>query len=78
MKVLCDVHIAYRLVRFLQDQGVEAVHVNRILSQSETPDEDISDYADKHDYIVVTKDSDFRDSYFLRNTPKKLIYAVSI
>ncbi|GEM_PF-3467940 len=31
IKFLCDVHIAYRITKFLATQGVEAEHVNRIL-----------------------------------------------
>ena len=53
--------------------GFEAVHINNILDGSTTKDNDICRYADKFDYIVITKDSDFRDSFFARQTPKKLI-----
>ncbi len=31
MRVLCDVHIPYRLVSRLRAIGVDATHVNRIL-----------------------------------------------
>ncbi len=30
MKVLCDVHISYKVVRFFKQKGVEAVHVNEL------------------------------------------------
>jgi predicted nuclease of predicted toxin-antitoxin system len=33
MRVLCDVHIPYRLVNFLRERGVDATHVNRILDK---------------------------------------------
>lgn len=39
-KVLCDVHIAYRIVKFLKDKGSEAGHVNNILDGSRTKDGD--------------------------------------
>jgi predicted nuclease of predicted toxin-antitoxin system len=29
MRVLCDVHIPYRLISRLRDMGVDATHVNR-------------------------------------------------
>ena len=73
MKVLCDVHISYKLVTFLKSKGCEAIHVNAILDKWNTKDADICMYADNNDYIIISKDSDFRDSYFLRNTPQKLI-----
>jgi|PlaIllAssembly_1097288.scaffolds.fasta_scaffold2863849_1 predicted nuclease of predicted toxin-antitoxin system len=38
MKVLCDVHLSYRLVNRLRQRGVDAVHVNRILDGYATKD----------------------------------------
>lgn len=73
MKFLCDVHISYKISTHLKSLGFEAIHVNEILDKSETKDSDICTYADQNDLIVLTKDSDFRDSYFVRKTPKKLI-----
>lgn len=31
MKVLCDVHIARKVARFFEGEGIEAIHVNDIL-----------------------------------------------
>ena len=73
MKFLCDVHIAYKIVNFLKSLGFETIHVNEILQKSQTKDSDICKYADLKDFIVITKDSDFRDSYFIKRTPRKLI-----
>ena len=30
MKVLCDVHTSYKIVRFFNKKGIEAVHVNEL------------------------------------------------
>lgn len=73
MKFFCDVHIPYKLVSRLKALGFETIHANEILDHSSTKDSDICKYADQNNLIVVTKDSDFRDSYFVRHTPKKLI-----
>ena len=73
MKFICDVHIPIRLSKFLATQGAESVHVNQILTGSSTPDSAINQYADTLDYIVITKDTDFRNTYFLHTTPRKLI-----
>jgi len=73
MKILCDVHIAIKVAKFLTSKNVETEHVNRILDKWNTKDEDICLYADKHDFIVLTKDADFKNSHFINNTPKKLI-----
>jgi len=73
MNFLCDVHISRKIVNYLKINGHKAVHVNDILNKSETTDSDICLYADQNDLIVVTKDSDFRISYFISKRPKKLI-----
>ncbi len=73
MKFLCDVHIAYKLKNFFLAQGFEALHVNELLNKSDTCDGDIGDYADKEGCILITKDFDFVDFYYLRQSPKKII-----
>lgn len=73
MRVLCDVHLPYRLVNLLRERGVDATHVNRILDGSETKDAAVAAFADANGMILITKDSDFRDSHFLSGTPVRLI-----
>lgn len=73
MKFLCDVHISYKLVKFLNNAGHETVHVNQILDKWFSTDQDIAKYADEGDYVVITKDVDFKDSYFISKSPRKLI-----
>lgn len=73
MKFLCDVHISYKVVNHINSLGYEAIHVNDILNKWFTDDKDICNYADDNNLIVITKDADFRNSYFIRNTPRKLI-----
>ena len=73
MKVLCDVHISFKVVRYLQSQGLEALHVNDVLDGDITKDKDICQYADENDMVVISKDADFQNSFFLLHTPKKLL-----
>lgn len=73
MKFLCDVHIPYKQRNYLQNQGLTAIHVNEILNKSETDDWNICNYADANDFIVITKDADFVDFYYIRKSPRKLI-----
>lgn len=73
MKFLCDVHISLKLVNHLKSLGLEAVHVNEILDKWNTTDNKICEFADKNDFIVITKDSDFRNSFYIKKSPKKLI-----
>ncbi|WP_173808111.1 DUF5615 family PIN-like protein [Hymenobacter caeli] len=74
MKVICDVHLSVRLTKFLVTQGIDAMHVNALPKKSETTDAEISAYADLHGYVVFTKDEDFRTSYLLQRTPRKLVH----
>jgi len=73
MRFLCDVHISYRIKRFLQSQGHECNHVNEILDGDKTTDYIIADHCNKHDIILITKDEDFADSYLLKRLPSKLL-----
>jgi len=73
MKVLCDVHLPYRLVNQLRTRGVDATHVNRILDGSETKDAAVAAFADANGMVLITKDSDFRDSHLLAGTPSRLV-----
>jgi len=73
MNILCDVHISYKICKFLNDKNINAVHVNQILNKSETKNSEICVYADSNDYIVLTKDTDFKNTFLINKTPKKLI-----
>jgi len=73
MKFICDVHISYKLVRHLKHLGFETLHVNDLLNKWYTHDHEISAFADLHDLILITKDYDFKNSFFVNKTPRKLI-----
>jgi predicted nuclease of predicted toxin-antitoxin system len=73
MKFLCDVHISYKVVKHLNSMGFKAVHVNEILDKWFTKDQDICRYADEFDFIVISKDGDFKNSYLINKTPRKFI-----
>ena len=64
MKFLCDVHISYKICKFLEKQGYLAIHVNSVLDKWFTTDIAICEFADANDLIVLTKDEDFRASFF--------------
>ncbi len=73
MEFLCDVHISFNTVNHLNSLGFKAVHGNNILNKWFTSDNEICEFADENNLIVVTKDSDFRDSFCIKKSPKKLI-----
>jgi predicted nuclease of predicted toxin-antitoxin system len=73
IQVLCDVHIARKVVRYFDQKGCKAVHVNDILDSWYTKDADISDYANQHGFTVITKDVDFKHSHILKRQPSRLL-----
>lgn len=73
MKFLCDVHISFKILNFIKIHFEGSVHVNNILDSYSTKDSDIITYADENDYTILTKDKDFKNSYLLKQKPKKPI-----
>jgi predicted nuclease of predicted toxin-antitoxin system len=47
--------------------------VNELPEKWFSTDKFISEFADNSDRIVITKDSDFKNSFFIHRTPAKLI-----
>ena len=74
MIFLVDVHLPISLSKFLNNQkDCEAIHVNQILQKWNTTDAEICKYADENSMVVITKDSDFKNSHFINDTPNKVI-----
>jgi predicted nuclease of predicted toxin-antitoxin system len=74
MHFLVDVHLPISLSKFLDKQKeCTAIPVNQILQRWHTSDADICKYADENNLVVITKDSDFKNSHFINKTPKKVL-----
>lgn len=73
MKFLCDVHISIKLAKHLNNKGFECIHINTVLDKWFTSDIAISKYSDSNDFALITKDFDFKNSFLVNKTPKKLI-----
>lgn len=73
MRFICDVHISFKIAKHLSLLGYETIHVNDILDKWFTKDREISAFADQNDFILITKDSDFKNSFAINHTPRKLI-----
>lgn len=73
MRFLCDVHISYQLVKYIQKLGFECEHVNTLPNKWHKSDAEICNYVDAHDCILITKNPDFKNTHFIKQTPKKLI-----
>jgi predicted nuclease of predicted toxin-antitoxin system len=72
LRFLLDEHMPKPLLRFLLEQGFEAVLSTRTLGFG-TSDRDIATWADDNHYIVVTKDLDFKRSHLNQGSPRRVI-----
>jgi predicted nuclease of predicted toxin-antitoxin system len=73
MKFLVDAQLPRRLVAQLRQAGLDAIHTFDLPDGNRTPDEIINDLSISQQYILVTKDSDFVESFLLRREPWKLL-----
>jgi predicted nuclease of predicted toxin-antitoxin system len=73
MKFLIDAHLPKRLAQLLQRLGHDAIHTLDLPGKNRTDDETINQVAINEGRIVVTKDSDFVDSFLLVHKPPRLL-----
>jgi len=73
MKFLVDAQLPAKLCEILHSAGLNAIHVDTLPNGDESSDRDIALYADQHDLIVITKDSDFYHSHMILRQPKRLL-----
>lgn len=73
MKLLFDHQLSPKLATRLADLYPDSSHVY-LLGMDQEADAAIWVYARDHDYVIVTKDSDFGDLSLLRGHPPKVIW----
>lgn len=73
MKFLVNAQLPRRIVRRLQELGHDTMHTMDLSLGNRTPDETINEVSIRENYIVITKDSDFVDSFTLYRRPYKLL-----
>lgn len=74
MKFLVDAHLPKRLARLLQQLGHDALHTLDLPDQNRSSDETLIQIAEAEECIVITKDSDFVDSFLLVRRPPQLLW----
>ena len=72
MKLIVDAQLPSKLCEILKQLGIDSIHVDELPKGDETPDLEISEYADSNNLIVLTKDFDFYHSHMSVDKPKKL------
>jgi len=73
MKFIVDAQLSRRLAASLRQIGFDAIHTLDLPQGNNTTDSEINKLSISGEYIVITKDSDFVDSFLLRREPWKLL-----
>lgn len=73
MKLLFDQNLSRRLVAELVAEFPESRHVTEVGLDTST-DNEIWSYAGEHGFVIVSKDSDFRQLAFLNGPPPKAVW----
>ncbi len=73
MKFLIDAQLPRRLAGRLREVGFDAIHTLDLPLANRTPDAIINEVSVNEQRVVVTKDSDFVDTFVLRGKPWKLL-----
>ena len=73
MKLLFDQNLSRRLVTILAAEFPDSAHVGTRDLDTAT-DREIWDHAAEHDYVIASKDSDFRQLAFLHGPPPKALW----
>ena len=73
MKLLLDENLSRRVLSRLDDAFDGSTHVTAAGLEQAT-DRDVWAYARQHDFVVVSKDSDFNDLAFVHGPPPKVVW----
>ena len=73
MKLLLDQNLSPRLVRNLEAVYPGSSHV-RVVGLRDADDAVVWEFAREHDFIIVSKDSDFHQRSFVFGFPPKVIW----
>lgn len=73
MRVLVDAQLPRRLAHLFTAAGHDAVHTFDSPGGNRTPDRELCEICQRDNRMLVTKDSDFTDSFFLRGEPARLL-----
>ena len=73
MKLLFDQNLSRHLVGQLRDAFPDSAHLTSVGLDTAT-DEQIWDHAKEYGYVIVSKDSDFRQLAFLHGPPPKVLW----
>lgn len=73
MKLLFDQNISFRITRLLKPDFPNCKHINDV-GLNEKSDTEIWNFANLHDFVIVTFDADFYDLAVVKGVPPKIIW----
>ena len=73
MKFIVDAQLPILISEYLCSEGHDCIHTLELPNKNKTTDKEIIEIAFKEERIVITKDSDFLESFLLKNQPGKLV-----
>jgi predicted nuclease of predicted toxin-antitoxin system len=73
MKFLIDAQLPFALSKYLLTKGFDVIHTDDLPNKELTTDNEIREVSIKQNRIVITKDSDFLDSFYVNGIPSKLL-----
>lgn len=73
MRFLVDAQLPRRLARLLGGAGHDAIHTLELEAGNLTSDAELTKLADVEARVVITKDSDFVDSFLITGAPARLL-----
>ena len=74
IRFIVDAHIPKKLADFLKWKGYDAIHTSELPNQNKTKDSEINKISVEEKRVLITKDLDFIESFFISNKPYKLIF----
>jgi predicted nuclease of predicted toxin-antitoxin system len=74
MKFIVDAQLPKSLARLLVSLGHDAIHTLDLPLKNATGDSFINDISMEQNRVVISKDSDFYDSFRAKKEPHKLLY----
>ena len=73
MKFIIDAQLPFGLKKILNNYGFDSIHTDDLPDKERTTDNQIRQISVQQDRVVISKDSDFVDSYYVQGIPKKLL-----
>jgi predicted nuclease of predicted toxin-antitoxin system len=73
MKFLIDAHLPPSLRNVFLENSFHAIHTIDLPKQNDTQDAEINQFITENNYVLITKDYDFYDTFIIKQIPEKLI-----